>query len=1112
MARRSRLLLALLTCAAAVPARAADRPILLRYPTLHADSVVFVAAGNLWRVGRTGGTATRLTSDPGQDLMPRFSPDGTRIAFTAEYQGNSDVYVIPAAGGDAQRLTFHSDVVAEPAVRWGPDNMVLTWTPGGRDIVFQSRRASWNAAFGRAFAVPVSGGLPTPLPIDRNGFLTYGPDGHSIAFTRIFRDFRTWKRYDGGLAQDVYTYDFNTKALARITDWKGTDTSPMWYGTKIYFLSDRGPSRRENIWCYDLASRGFHQVTHETADDIRFPSLGTGGSGPAGDGIVYSLAGRLHVIDLPSEQEHAIDVRVPDDGTRTMVRSVKPFDHVRATDTAEQTDVAIAPNGRRVLFSARGDIFSVPAEHGAVRDLTRTSDADEDHPAFSPDGRLIAYTTDSSGEQEIAVRPAEGGPERLLTHVKGAFFYRPVFSPDGGTLAIATGAHELVTLPVAGGTPKVIAFDQRREIHDQSWSPDGHWLAYTLERGNGRHAIHLHELATDRDIDATGPLEDDTLPVFSADGRRLFFVSTRHENEVFSDVEEDFAVVKGKGIYALALARDTSRLFPPQSDEAAAAGPKLAPQAPRPPAPAAAPATHVDADGIADRVVPVPVPDAEISDLFVRGDKLFYRTDAPAMIEGKLPGEPSQLRVYDVGRRKDAHVLDDVDAVAISADGTKFVARHGKSWIVADAKPGDGGHDPASRTLAVDAVRVRIVPHAEWMEMFENAWRLERDLFFSDVHNGVDWQKVHDHYRPLAEASATRDDLNEVIGQMIGELGNSHTYVSGGDDGDPTERVPTSLLGVDYALDAASGRYAFARILPGDGSRAQYRAPLAEPGLGVAPGDKLLAVDGIDVRAPADPFAAFVGLPSPLELTVAGHDGKPREVTVDPVPNELPLREAAWIADRRREVDHLSGGRIGYVYVANMEKLGMDQFVRQFYAQQGKEALILDDRWNGGGFIDQLLLERLRRVLVGMSTDREAAAMTIPRNLVTGPKICLVNFFSASDGDIFPYYFRAYGLGKILGTRTWGGVRGIRGTWTLLDGGYVTIPEFSLYGLDSKWVMENHGVDPDIVVDDRADDFEGEHDLQLETAVSTLLGQIGHEPHKLPPRPPLLPPYPADGM
>src|SRR5947209_5060688 len=419
----------------------------MRFPTLHGSAIVFEAHGNLWRVSRWGGVASRLTADPGYDLMPRFSPDGRAIAFTGFYQGNQDVYVIPAAGGAAQRLTFHSDVVENAPVRWGPDNMVVTWTPDSKNVVFLSRRMAWNSWFGRLFAVPAQGGLAQPLPLDRGGLTTYSPDGNSIAYTRIFRDFRTWKRYNGGLSEDVDTYNFQTKKLAHVTTWHGTNTAPMWYGHKIYFLSDHDTKRRENIWVYDLNSRQFREITHVTNYDIDFPSLGVGGSG--GDGIVFAQAGALWVIDLPSEKLHRLNISVPDDGTRTGPRYVDASKSIRDTDTAQDADYALAPNGKRAVFSARGDIFTVPAEHGATRNLSTSSNADEDHPNWSPDGKTIAYTTDVNGEHQIALRPAAGGPEKILTHFKNGFYYQPLWSPDGKHLAVPDANHRLWLIDAA---------------------------------------------------------------------------------------------------------------------------------------------------------------------------------------------------------------------------------------------------------------------------------------------------------------------------------------------------------------------------------------------------------------------------------------------------------------------------------------------------------------------------------------------------------------------------------------------------------------------------------------------------------------------------------------
>jgi len=1090
-------------------------PTLMRYPNAHGDRIVFVAHGNLWTVPKSGGTATRLTADPGQDMMPRFSPDGRWIAFTASYQGNQDVYVIPAAGGEARRLTFRSDVVAHAPERWGPDNMVVTWTPDSKNIVFMSRRQAWNDQIHKLYAVPVTGGLPTPLPLDRAGFTSFGPDEHTIAYTRMFRDFRTWKRYDGGRHQNVFTYDFRTKTLTQVTDWKGTDTSPMWVGRTIYFLSDRDAKRRANIWAYDLDSRKTRAVTHFTDDDIDFPSFG--GSAKGGT-ITFQQGGRLWALDVPSDTLREVKVAVPDDGTRTGPRWVKLKDAIRATDEAQDNDYAIAPNGQRALFAARGDLFTVPAEHGGIRNLSLNHDADtqpdENHPAWSPDGRWIAYTTDSSGEQQVAIRPSGGGPEKQLTQFENGFLYTPVWSPDGRTLAVPDGNHRLWLVFTDGRPTRQAAQDPHGEIHDPAFSPDGRWLAFSTQAANQQRAIHLYEVADGRDTIVSGPMNSDFDPAFSADGRYLVFVSGRHELPVASDSETNIATLKSDGIYVATLAQATPSPFAPRSDEGLEDkkdAPKDTPWQPGATAP-----LHVDLDGLMDRAVPLPVEPADIAALDVRGDKVFYETQPPSLLDGTLPGEKAALHVYDLGERHDEVVVDGLDSEMLSADGARVLYKMGDEWHIADAK---AGH-PNDHTLKLDDMRALIHPRAEWAEMFENAWRLERDLFVNAAMNGSDWQAVHDSYAKLLPLLGSRADLTYLIGQVQGELGNSHTYVGGGDAGDPDASVPTEMLGVDYALDKASGRYRFAHIYEGDNTRKSYRSPLTEPGVDVQEGDYLLAVNGQELRAPADPDSLFVGLQGPVTLTVAASLTAPkRTVTVEPIENELKVREHEWIAHNRERVDRLSGGRIGYIYLSDMESLGMEQFIRQFYPQLDKQALIIDDRWNGGGFIDQIVLERLRRVLVGLSTNRERVAMTVPQQMIEGPKITLLNHYSSSDGDIFPYYFRKYGLGKLVGTRSWGGVRGIRGTWPLLDGGYITVPEDSLYDLDGSWNIENHGVDPDVSVEDVPDEGMGtgtadglaDRDTQLETAVRMLNDALGRAPHKLASPPPLLPAYPKNG-
>jgi tricorn protease len=1077
----------------------------MRYPTLYGNTIVFAAHDNLWSVPRSGGAATRLTAEDGRDVMPRFSPDGRWIAFTGEYQGNRDVYVMPSAGGTARRLTFTSDVVNEAPPRWGPNNMVLTWTPDSANIVFLSRREAWNTWINKPFVVPLAGGLAQPLPIDRGGFMSYSPDGKQIAYTRIFQDFRTWKRYDGGLAQNIDIYDFQTKQLKHVTDWVGTETSPMWLGKTIYFLADHDANRRKNIWAYDTDSGAFRQITHFTDYDIDYPSLGTGSEA----GIVFQQGGKLHVLDVPSEQLHDIEVTVPDDGTRTGPRWVDAKSSIREQDTSQHTNFDIAPNGNRAVFSARGDLFTLPAEHGNTRNLTQSSSADEDHPTWSPDGKWIAYTTDISGEQQVAIRPAEGGPEKVVTHFERGYFYASRWSANGERLAFSDHEHRLWWVAVTGGEPVQVARDLLQEIHDYTWSPDGHWLAYSINAANQQAGIWLYNVETRKATLVSDPRANDFQPAFDPTGKYLFFISTRHENPTFSRAEFNIATLKTNGIYVATLKRGAPSAFAPQSDEGSGTKEEKKPDA-KPTQPPKA--IEVDLDGLMSRAVPMPIPASDINGFDIRDNKVFYLTGPSQMIDGPLPGEKPVLHIYDLEERKDDKVVEGLSSYALSADGKKVLYKVEKDYFIADASADKGKSEEGKKKLDLSHLRVRVEPTQEWGEMFNSAWRLERDLFFSPKMNGVDWQAVRASYAKLLPLVGSRSDLNYLIGEIIGELGNSHTYVGGGEDMPEDNRVPTAFLGADFALDAASGRYEFSTVFAGDNTRDKYRSPLTTSGVDVRAGEFLLAVDGQELKAPTDPYSLLVGKQdSTLRLTVAdGPNGKRHDVTVQPVKNELSLREQAWIDHNREVVDKASGGKVAYIYLSDMGGLGMEQFIRQFYAQLDKQALIIDDRWNGGGFIDQIVLERLRRVLIGMDTNREGASLPTPNQLIIGPKICLLNHFSASDGDIFPYYFRKYGLGPLMGTRSWGGVRGIRGEWFLLDGGYITIPENATYGVDSQWAIENHGVDPDIPVDDTPGDWMAGRDVQLQAAIDYILAEMKKHPASLPAPPPALPAYPKE--
>jgi len=1089
-------------------------PVFMRYPTIHGESVVFEACGNLWLINRKGGTAQRLTTDPGFDILPRFSPDGKYIAFTGQYQQNSDVYLIPATGGVAKRLTFHSDVVDDAPLRWGPDNMVVTWTPDAKNIVFLSRRNTFNSWFGRYFVVPITGGLPTELPLDRGGMLSYSPDGQKIVYNRIFRNFRTWKRYDGGLSQQLYLYDFSSKQIAEIAPFQGTNTDPMWYGNTIYFLSDRDSNRRANLWAYDLTTKAVRQITKFTDYDVDWPSIGD-------NGIVFQQGGNLYVLDLPGEELHKLDVMVPDDGTRSAPRFVDASKQIRAYE--------IAPNGKRALFEARGDIFTVPEKDGATRDITETSNANERYPTWSPDGKSIAYVTDSEHEAQIAIRPSEGGKETLLTKFDKGYFYTPVWAPGSDKLAFSDNEHQLWYVSLSGGAPVKVAHDDRDEIKDYSWSPDGDWLAYSLAGATGLHQIWLYHFKDGKATVVSSGNDDDRGPVFDRSGKYLFFVSKRHANPIFSQSEFNMATLKMRGIYVVTLSKDEASLFAPRSDEGSSES-ESRPSLTATPTPSATssgaiPAIKIDLDGFIDRAVPVPVAAADYGSLTTSRDALFYVTlEGLGIPVGEEPDAlKATLHAYDLKQRKERTIVTDLSvtggAYALSNDGSKVIYHKAEGYFMADAKLDASKPAPAGeggpQQIDLKQMRVQIDPRQEWVEMYDQAWRLERDFFYNPKMNGVDWSAIGASYRKLLPLCGCREDVNYLIGEIVGELCNSHTYVGGGDVAreESSAKVKVGLLGVDIALDPASGLYRFAKIYPGDNTRDDYRSPLTEPGIDVREGVYLLAVDGQELKAPTDPYALFLNkTTSTVRLTIAeSSQGNRRDVVVKPIGNELKIRLKAWIDHNREVVDKASGGKIGYIYMSDMEGLGMEQFIQQFYPQIRKEGLIMDDRYNGGGEIDQIILERLRRVLIGMATNRQRDPETWPQQVQHGYKVTLMNQYSASDGDIFPYYFRKYGLGPLIGKRTWGGVRGIRGYWPLLDGGYITIPEDSLYGLNSQWVMENHGVAPDMDIEDLPGDLLAGHDAQLQAGIDYLMKQIEEHPMTLPSPPPLLPAYPPPG-
>lgn len=1099
--------LAALASLAALPlaprAAVAAEALLLRFPDVSRDRVAFVYANDIWVAPREGGLAVKITSHEGQEWFPKFSPDGKWIAFTGDYDGNRDVYVVAAAGGEPRRLTWSPDIGAEIAERMGPDNAVLGWTPDGR-VLFRSRRDQWNAFMGRPWTVSPEGGIPAPVPVPYGGLASFSPDGKRIAYNPSWREFRTWKRYRGGMAQDIWIYDLGSSAAERITDWEGVDDFPMWGGGTIYFLSDR--DRRANLYAYDVAARSTRQLTQFKEFDVKFPSLGPGA-------IAFELGGRIHLYDLASGRVAPVPIEVPSDKILARPRFIPVNESIE--------DFSLSPDGKRALFIARGEIFTVPAEHGEPRNLSGTSGARERTPAWSPDGRLVAYVSDESGEEEIWIRPQDGkgAATRLTTDGNGRRF-APVWSPDSKRLVFSDLRNRLFWLDVA--TRKVTLVDTSRvwEIRDYAWSPDGRWIAYAKpsDQNIPFSTINLYDTGTGRITPVTDDMTDSDSPVFDPDGKYLYFLSRRDWNATLAGYESNFVYARRTRPYAVTLRADLESPFGPQSDETEIEGEKgakgeegeasskdgedekgggkekgKAKGKKKPAGP-----TKIDLDGIAGRVAGFPVEPGEYGGLRAVSGKVLWLSRPTRTLTGKPPGKPS-LRIYDLEKREEKEVFAPVENYEVAARGEKLILLTDGKYAIVDV----AAEQKADKTLDLSHMEMLLDPPAEWRQIFNEAWRLERDYFYAENMHGVDWPAMRERYGALLPHVAHRVDLTYLIGEMVGELGVGHSYVGGGDQPKP-EPVRIGLLGAELEADEASGRYRIARILEGQNWDKGRRSPLTEPGLNVKPGDYVLAIGGQPLRAPTDPGSLLwnrAGKQTTLVVNSRPTEAGSREITVVPIEFDSGLRYWDWVEGNRRAVEAATDGRCGYIHIPNMGGDGLNEFAKTFYPQVRNEALIVDVRWNGGGFVSEMIIERLRRVVDGMGKPRHGGEYTYPDAAHHGPKVCLLNQWSASDGDIFPYHFRNYGLGKLVGKRSWGGVIGIRGGNNLVDGGFVTMPEFGHYSVDGKWVIENRGVDPDIEVENLPGDVMAGKDAQLERAIAMMNEELSKRSYLLPGKP-----------
>jgi tricorn protease len=1122
--------LAVVMCTSLLSGQDEQEGRLLLFPDVHKDKVAFVYGGDLWLASSSGGAARRITSSPGRELFPKFSPDGKWLAFTGQYDGNFNVYVMASDGGQPKQLTFYQGSAQPLPDRMGVLNQVIGWTPDSKDIVFLSRRDATNGWTKRPYVISISGGLAQPLPMMEGGLLSYSADGTKIAYNRIFRNFRQWKRYTGGLAQDITIYDLKNNVVDQvIPHTEYTDSFPMWHGNTIFFTSDRGPEHRLNLYKFDLGNKQVEQLTKFDQFDVMWPSLGP-------DSIIFETGGYLYLYDLESRQAKKLTISVNGERDQAMKHWVDASRNI--------TDYDIAPDGKRAVFAARGEVLTAPAKEGSIRNLTNSPGVREQKVAWSPNGQWIAYVSDRTGEDELYISPQDGlGEEREITSGHKGFMFQPIWSPDSSKLAWADKDLKLWYVDLKERKPVEVDRAKYSEILDYVWSPDSQWVAFDKTQASGYAVVYLYSLADHMITPVTSTLDNSFSPVFDPDKRYLYFLSDRDYNEVLGNIDAEVVNPKTTRVYLVTLRADEPSPFPALSDEVevkikepTASTPTPEPgvgKNPKQPSSEREAKTQekavgtaskqpkvfrIDLDGIQNRTVALAVPPAVIRSFDASKDTIYYSTAPIQGLSGPLPGETPAIHAYDLKERKDKVLIEGADRFALSADGTKLLYKVEAGKVdggsprfgIIDAKPSDTPHKTGDGLLNLSGMRVEVDPPQEWKEMFNEVWRQERDYFYESAMNGVNWQKVRDLYAQLLPYVADRYSLTYILGEMIGELSNSHTYVGGGDYPD-LHPVNVGLLGADYEVDLPSGMYRFKKIFPGENWDARTRSPLTEPGVNVREGDYLVAINGRALRSPQTPDELLINAAN--EVVTLAVNSKPtadgaRKVVVKPIADEFNLREDDMIETNRRRVDRASGGHIGYVFLRNMEEEGLNQFMKQYFPQIRKEGIIFDIRYNGGGFVDQLIFERLRRVLAGMESARNWESGTIPDKVFHGYLACVTNQYAASDGDFFSYFFKQYKLGPLIGERTWGGVRGIRGEIPLMDGGYITRPEFSLYSLDSKWLIENRGVEPDVVVDNSPALVVKGQDPQLEKAIEMLMQQIQSNPEKLPPRPPDLPPYP----
>lgn len=1047
---------------------------MFRYPDVSQTQITFVYAGNVWVAPKEGGLAKMLTTPKGEEEFPRFSPDGRQIAYSADYAGNMNVYVVPADGGTARQITH------DPT----PDR-VLGWYPNGKQILYASSKQSGRQRFNQLYKVSDKGGLSGKLPVPYGEFGMISPDGKWLAFTMKSRAFRHWKGYRGGWAPDIWLFNLKTYESKNITHNKDNDEQPMWHGDKIYYRSDAGPNERYNIWVYDLKTGKSTQVTHFKKFDVHFPSVGP-------DDIVFEAHDNLYLLDLNTNKYHAIHIRVVTDNSTLMPHIVDAAKWIR--------NAAISPKGKRVLFEARGDIFSVPAQHGDTRDLTQTSAYAERMPEYSPNGKYIAYWSDQTGEYELTLRKTDGsGKPETLTSFKDGFQYHIFWSPDSKKIAYVNNKMDIQVYDLA--THAVTTIDKGQWLYNPNlesyrfgWSPDSQWLAYYKGLGNRHNAIFLYNTKTKQKAQVTSGYYSDSNPVFSPDGKYLYFFTNQHFRPDYSSIDETWIYPNTTEIAAVSLRSDVPSVLAPRNDTVEVSENGKSENDHKESAKKDdSKNVTIQTDGIESRMVILPVPYGNYRHLqAVSGKVLFQKMPRTGSGESESP-----LQYYDIKARKVETILKNVSGYSLSANREKILVRQGRTFAIVNV----AANQKMDKTISTSNLQMTVDPRAEWHQIFNDVWRFERDYYYDPYMNDVGWDAMRKKYEPLINDCVTRWDVNYVIGQLLGEINSSHTYVFGGDTQKSLHRS-VGLLGINWRLD--HGKYQIAKIIKG-ATWDVVRSPLDQPGLDVKTGDYILAVNGTPINTSKDPYAAFEGLAKKTVILTV--NSKPtfngaHTITVKTLASEAKLRHEAWVEAKRDQVDRETNGQIGYIYVPDTGIGGQTDLVRQFNAQYNKKGLIIDERFNSGGQIPNRFIELLARKPLAFWAVRDGTDWQTPTVANFGPKVMLINGWSGSGGDAFPYFFREDKLGKLIGRRTWGGLIGYVGVPPLIDGGEITVPCFRLYNPQGKWFPEGIGVKPDIrVVNDPTSMAKGE-DPQLEKGIQEELKSLKDHPFVRPQRPP----------